>query len=78
MRAMACAAAALMLGFTVACGDRDRQDTEGRIDDAAEEVGANVREGAEDVGDAADDAVDRVDATFAQFTGMTDGIAQLV
>ena len=62
MRAMACAAAALMLGFTVACGDRDRQDTEGRIDDAAEEVGANVREGAEDVGDAADDAVDRVDA----------------
>lgn len=25
-----------------------------------------------------DDAVDRIDATFAQFTGMTDGIAQLV
>jgi gas vesicle protein len=55
---MACAAVALMFAFTAACGDRDRQDTASRIDDAAEEAGQDVREGAEDVESAAEDAVD--------------------
>ena len=60
MRAMACAAAALMVAFTTACKDRDRQDTASRIDAAAEEVGEDVREGAEDVRDATEDATDDV------------------
>jgi hypothetical protein len=55
---MACAAVALMFAFTAACGDRDRWDTASRIDDAAEEAGQDVREGAEDVESAAEDAVD--------------------
>lgn len=56
MRPMACAAAALMLAFTVACNDRDRQDTAGRIDNAAEEAGEDVREGAGKVEKTAEDA----------------------
>jgi hypothetical protein len=59
---MAWTAAALMLAFTAACNDRDRQDTASRIDNAAEEAGRDIREGAEDVGDAAEDAVDDLDA----------------
>jgi gas vesicle protein len=58
MRAMACAAVALIFAFTAACGDRDRRDTASRIDDAAEEAGQEVREGAEDAESAAEDAVD--------------------
>jgi hypothetical protein len=60
MRPMACAAAALMLVFTVACNDRDRQDTASRIDTAAEEAGEDVREGAEDVENAAEEAKEEV------------------
>lgn len=71
MRAMACAAAALMFAFTAACNDRDRKDTGGRIDNAAEEAGEDVREGAEEAGEdvregagevekAAEDAADDV------------------
>ena len=69
MRAMACAAAALMFAFTTACKDRDRQDTASRIDNAAEEAGEDVREGAEEAGkefarcreeNAAEDAADDV------------------
>jgi gas vesicle protein len=53
---MACAAAALMFAFTTACKDRDRQDTASRIDNAAEEAGQGVREGAQDVENAAEEA----------------------
>jgi gas vesicle protein len=60
MRAMACAAAALMFAFTTACRDRDRQDTGSRIDNAAEEAGQDVREGAENVENAAEDVADDV------------------
>jgi hypothetical protein len=56
MRPMACAAAALMFAFTVACKDRDREDTASRIDTAAEETQAAAREGAEDVENAAEEA----------------------
>jgi hypothetical protein len=56
MSPMACAAAALMLTFTVACNDRDRQDTSSRMDNAAEEAGKDVREGAEDVENTAEKA----------------------
>lgn len=58
MRAMACAAVALMFAFTTACNDRDRKDTASRIDNAAEEAGEDVREGAEDVENAGEDAAD--------------------
>ncbi len=60
MKAMACAVAALMFALTAACNDRDRRDTGSRIDNAAEEVGQDVREGAEDVENAAEDAADDV------------------
>ena len=60
MRAMACTAAALIFAFTTACKDRDRPDTASRIDNAAEEAGQDVREGAEDVENAAEDAADDV------------------
>ena len=53
MRAIACAAVALMFAFTTACKDRNRQDTASRIDNTAEEVGEDVREGAKDVENAA-------------------------
>ena len=43
MRAMACAAVALMFAFTAACGDRDRRDTASRIDDAAEDAADDLR-----------------------------------
>ena len=56
MRPMAYAAAALMLVFTVACNDRDRQDTASRVDNAAEQAGEDVRKGANDVEEAAEDA----------------------
>jgi gas vesicle protein len=56
MRPMACAAAALMLAFTVACNDRDRQDTASRVDTVAKEAGEDVREGAEDVENTAEKA----------------------
>jgi hypothetical protein len=62
MRIIACAAAALMFAFTAACNDRDRQDTASRIDNAAEETGQEVREGAQDVGDAVEGAVGDLDA----------------
>ena len=41
MRAMTSAVAALVVAFAMAC-DRDRQDTESRIDNAAEETGASA------------------------------------
>lgn len=58
MRAMTCAAAALVMAFMLGCDDRERQDAAGRIDNAAEEAGDEMREGAEEVGDAAEDAAD--------------------
>ena len=58
MRAMTCAAAALVMAFMLGCDDRERQDAAGRIDNAAEETGDEMREGAEEVGDAAEDAAD--------------------
>jgi hypothetical protein len=57
---MTWAAAALMFAFTAACNDRDRQDTATRVDNAAEEAGDDVREGAEDVEKTAEDAADDV------------------
>jgi hypothetical protein len=56
MRPIACAAAALMFAFAVACKDRDRQDTASRIDTTAEEAEQDVREGAEQVENAAEEA----------------------
>ena len=61
MRAMSCAAATLVVAFTLACGDRDRQDTADRVGDAAQEAGEEIRHGAEHAGDAAEDAVDDVE-----------------
>ena len=72
MRAMTCAAAALMVAFTLACKDRDRTETVSRtdntadrvdnaadrVDNAAEEAGEEVREGARDAGNAAEKAAD--------------------
>jgi phosphate uptake regulator len=58
MRATTCLAAALVLAFATACDDRDRDETASRIDTATEGAGAEVREGADDVGDAVDDAID--------------------
>jgi hypothetical protein len=58
MRAIACAAAVLMVAFTLACNDRDRQDTASRIDNAAGETGDAVREGADDTEDAVEKAGD--------------------
>jgi hypothetical protein len=40
MRPIACASAALMLAVTVACNDRDRDDTASRIDNAGAEAAA--------------------------------------
>lgn len=60
MRAMSWVTAALVLAFATACSDRDRDDTANRADNAAEEVGADIREGADDAGDAASDAADDV------------------
>ena len=61
MRAMTCAAAALMLAFTLACDDREREDATGRIDNAAEEAGEEIQHGAEHAEAAAEDAVDDLD-----------------
>ena len=58
MRAMTWAAAALVLAFATACDDRSRSDTANRADNAAEEVGADIREGADDAGDAVSGAAD--------------------
>jgi hypothetical protein len=55
---MACAAVALMFAFTAACGDRDREDTASRIDNAAEEAGEDAREGAEDAAEGVEDAAE--------------------
>ena len=60
MMARTCVAAALALALATACDDRDRDESATRIDNAAEDVGAEVREGAGDVGDAADEAADDV------------------
>ena len=60
MRAMSWVTVALVLAFATACSDRDRDDTANRADNAAEEVGADIREGADDAGDAASDAADDV------------------
>ena len=65
MRAMTWVAAALVLAFATACDDRNRDETADRVDNAAEEAGAEIREGADQVGDAAgnaaDDAEDAID-----------------
>jgi phosphate uptake regulator len=66
-------AAALVLAFATACGDRDRDETASRADSTAEEAGAEVREGAKDVGDAAEDAADDAgDAVDNVADGLTD------
>lgn len=62
MRAMAFAAAALLFALTSACKDRDREGAADRLDNAAEETGQAVREGADKVGNAAEKAVDDADA----------------
>jgi len=56
MRPMACAAAALMFAFAVACKDRDREDTASRTDTAAEEAGQDAREAAGEVENTAEEA----------------------
>ena len=63
MRAMTCAAAALVLAFTLGCEDRDRNDAADRVDNAVEETGDAVREGADDIENAADEATDELGAT---------------
>ena len=67
MKAMACAAAVLMLALSTACKDRDDRDTASRLDNAAgdvgnaaEDAGNSVEEAGKDVGDAASDAGDKV------------------
>lgn len=60
MRAIACSAAALLVVSVLACSDRSRQDTSNRIESAADEAGAEVREGAKDVEKAADKAGEEV------------------
>jgi hypothetical protein len=60
MRTYALVAAALAVGLTTGCKDRDRDDTSTRVDATADSAGAEVREGAHDVGNAADTAGDKV------------------
>jgi hypothetical protein len=58
MRAMACAAAALMVALTMSCRDRDADDTASRVDTAVEETGNEARDAANDAGNAADEAAE--------------------
>ena len=58
MRAMACAAAALMVALTMSCKDRDADDTASRVDTAVEDAGNETREAANDAGDAVEEAAE--------------------
>ena len=60
MRTYALAAAALAVALTTGCKDRNRDDTGSRVDATADSASAEVREGANDVGDAVDTAADKV------------------
>jgi hypothetical protein len=52
--------AALAVALTTGCKDRYRDDTGSRVDTTADSAGAEVREGAHDVGNAVDTAADKV------------------
>src|SRR5687768_2007858 len=65
MRAMSWVAAALVLAFASACEDRDRDDTASRIDNTAESVGDDAREGAEDVGDDVENAAEEAVGAYS-------------
>jgi hypothetical protein len=56
MRHMTYAAAAVLMGATLACSPRDRQETANRADSAAEDVRDAAREGADEVRDEAREA----------------------
>jgi hypothetical protein len=60
MRTYALVTAALAVALTTGCKDRDRADTATRVDATADSAGAEVREGANDVGNAVDTAADKV------------------
>ena len=60
MRTYALAAAALAVALMTGCKDRNRDDTGSRVDATADSASADVREGANDVGDAVDTAADKV------------------
>ena len=60
MRTFAWVAAALAVALTTGCKDRDRGDTGDRVEATGDRAGDEVRQGANDVGDAADDAADKV------------------
>jgi hypothetical protein len=75
MKAMTWVAAALVLAFATGCNDRDRDDTAGRIDDAAEETGAETREAVDDAGDATAEATDEVGDAAGDVGDATDDAA---
>ena len=60
MKTFAWVAAALAVALTTGCKDRDRDTTDDRVEATADRAGDSVREGAHDVGEAADTAGDKV------------------
>jgi hypothetical protein len=76
MRTYALVAAALAVALTAGCKDRDRGDTGSRVDAAADSAGAEVREGARDVGDAVDTAADKVGDAASDVGNATEDAAR--
>ena len=66
MRAMACAAAALVFAFTAACNDRDRDDTASRIDNAADDLGGYSYERRDEFRRDVRERLDRMDEELAE------------
>ena len=60
MRTYAWVAAALAVALTTGCKDRDRGDTGDRVEATGDRAGDEVRQGANDVGNAVDTAADKV------------------
>ena len=69
MKTFAWVAAALAVALTTGCKDRDRDTTDDRVEATGERAGDAVREGANDVGEAADTAGDKLGDAVRRVTG---------
>jgi hypothetical protein len=73
---MALGTAALLFGSLLACSDRSRQDVSSRAERAAEQAGAEVRQGAADAGTAAERAGEAIREGASDAAGAAENAAE--
>ena len=78
MRTYAWVAAALAVALTTGCKDRDRGTADDRVEATGERAGDAVREGAHDVGEAADTAGDKLGDAARDVGNATEDAARRV